>query len=88
MEKAEILALLLLEINRRAEVMVDALTEFESNPSAATFLAAENISHEQILQAVDATVGQVLQAAIRNVDSSDAVKKKAATMDNGRLKSN
>lgn len=88
MDKAEIHALLMMELSRQADGIVDALAEFESNPNASTFRAAENIPHKLILQALDVVVGQVAQAASRNAESDSTVKKTAATTDGVKSASN
>jgi len=88
MNREEIRALLTMEINLKLNEVVDALAEFESNPNALTFRDAENISDKLISQALDAAIGQVVQAAAKNVESDSTVKKTAATTDGGKSASN
>ena len=88
MNKSEIHALLMTELSRQADGIVDALAEFERNPNASTFRAAENIPHKLILQALDVVVGQMAKTAAKNAELDCAVKKTDATMDGGKSASN
>ena len=88
MNKEELKKLLLEEIDKRSDAMLDAWLEFERNPSARTFRDAENIPHHEILKVLDAVTGKITQNAISETENSVELKKTEEITVTGKPSSN